>query len=198
VIGDHGEDPAGNTLTPDYRNMSFTIPLDAQLPSGVKILDVKMGVWAVRSSGTGPDFDVTSNGGTDNNAITLSLVRYNDNLTSNSVAPNGICDVMANITPEIITANKGYAIDASINNSETFTLMVYSTPGGVPGSYIIVTPAQIEAATQYLEITPTPGVYTTGANYRVAVQVDVNYLRTTAAGGYLLIYFSPIRVQYSW
>ena len=191
--------PNATPPTTAERDLSFTIPLSDHLPSGVRIMGVQMGVWL--QIGGSALVDTTS---TSNNAITLSLVASKDNLFTGTSGTAPITDVKNNIIPSSIGSTVGadFSISPSfLVNPLAFTLLVGTSDSSGPG-YQVVTTADLTGNTQFLTLTPTPGVgFTTGNNYRINLQVDMNFLRRNAAGSGgdgVFWYFSPILVTYTW
>jgi hypothetical protein len=153
-----------------------------------------MGVW-LKYQGSAV-LDVT---GATNNAITLSLFNSTDSLST--VASKSITDVAVNIFPGF-PANPFQGTDYSNPGGTpiTNTLLIYSTASSGTG-YNVVTPATAQISTQYLTVNPTFGQYTTGNNYRINAQVDINFIRTTAgttATDQVIFYLSPLVVFYQW
>ena len=170
------------------RDFSFTLSLDDILPSGVKITDAKIGIW-LASIGS---LD-TSSGGTpqQNNQITLTL---NSHYPSATGAPgsNGIADVKNNIVA---------GTDVSIITALQYTTIVYTAASSGVG-YQIVTPATINSATQYCDVsTILPSgfpstAFITGNNFRIGASIDMNY--KTTGGGLVTWALSPLVIQYRW
>ena len=192
-IIDVGTSPAAE------RNFTFTIPLTDHLPPGVKVLSAAIGVW-VQNFGAAT-FAIGPPG--TQNAFTLSLTSYNDNLTSGSAA--GITDVKSNIAPNFppSSADSTTGFDGSFRTGTSFleTLLI-NIPTTSGTGYRVVDPIIAAGATQFVIVnTPNPPVdFTTGYNYRLNATFDVNFLRSggTTTGDSIIMYFSPVLVTYRW
>ena len=104
----------------NYRNITFTIPLSNSLPTGVKILQVQMGVWYQQQGGSSLNTGVNTN-----NAITLILNQSTDSLLTG--AGKVITDVAANIFPTFGGfANTG--TDYSANAGQFYTVLIAASP----------------------------------------------------------------------
>jgi hypothetical protein len=191
-------------LTPVLnRNVSFTVPLSARLPQGIKILSLSMGVWLNVNGSMALDISTIQTGAfsaQQNNAISLTINAYRDNRTSNSAFPLGVLDVKNNIVINPFELQDIQDLSYYLSNSST--ILIGGTPSSgsnANGTYAVITPATLQASTHILNVTlATP--LTTGLNSRIAAQVDLNYLRTAAgaSGNTLAWYISPIVVTYTW
>jgi len=190
--------PNASPPTTAERDLSFTIPLSDQLPNGVRILSVEMGVWLQLNGAT---LDTTQPA---NNAISLNLVSHADNLFTGVSGTARITDVRNNIFPASTGGTVGADFSAPtifLSDPLVFTLLVGSVDSSGPG-YKVVTIGDLTASTQFLTINTIPGVnFTTGNNHRINLQIDMNFLRlngTGSGGNGVFWYFSPILVTYSW
>lgn len=189
-------------ITPNVRNLSFTIPLSSQLPAGVKILSAQIGVWVQTFGLATFDTSTPGTGLTQNNAFTLSLVSSQNNYTS-GLGSHGITDVKNNISPGFppISANSFQGGDFSVGPSESFTLFFGTTPS-VGAGFQVITVSQAQANTNLITVnTPSDGAgFVTGSTYRISAQFDLNYLRLggTNVGDSMLLYFSPLLISYRW
>jgi hypothetical protein len=163
------------------KDFSFTISLDDILPSGVKITDAKLGIW-LASIGS---LDTTSS--QNNNQITLTLNSYYPT-ASGAPGSNGIADVKNNIVA---------GSDISNRTSLQYTTITYTAASAGAG-YQVVTPATINSATQYCDITAglPSNSFITGNNFRIAASVDMNYVNT--GGSTVTWALSPLVIQYRW
>lgn len=173
------------------RTFSKIFNLNKDLPRNVNVIEAKIGTW----KDTGLPFDTSS---VANNQFILKLISYNDTLTSNSV--NGILDVKSNID----------AFDG-LDLSERYTYMAYlqigtasgptttiDVPNNVTYTAQVVPEASLIAATQYISVAPTNGLYCNVSTRRISIVYELFFRRGAGASGTIDVYNSPIRIKYRW
>lgn len=187
--------PSGFSTLTIPKSCTFNIPLSEWLPVGARITSVSLGVWMKVNGSAAAGLNVGTN---TNNAITLSLFRSTDALST--VSSHVITDVANNIVPAPLESGTDYSNPGG--SPQTYTVLIYSAPSS-GSNYSVVTPTAIQGATQFLSITPNQN-YVVGHGYRINAQIDMNWLIATTgsplpvAGDQILFYLSPLLVNWTW
>lgn len=179
------------------RSATFNIPLSEYLPIGVKIKQIQLGVWMKVNGSAVAGLNVSS---PTSNAITLSL--FHSTPAETTISNHVITDVANNIFPAPLFTGSDFSNPGG--SPLTNSLLIYSSPSS-GSNYSVVTPATIQAGTQFLTITPSTAIVV-GSNYRINAQIDMNWLInlvTTGSpvsqpGDAIIFYLSPLLVTCTW